>query len=590
MRSILFMAAFVVLAVLPQSGATRTAAAASKRRNTYRSRPAGKALLVRHYVGSGVCAVCHTQVYKDYEETDMGRSMSVVTPQFVGVVDLPARVSDSATNREFEVYWKRGKLYESESARDSSGQVLFRTVHRLRWIIGAGANGYGAIVKRGHYLFMAPLSFYTRARAWAPSPGYKDIDLAFSRPVLEGCLFCHSGRARPVAGTNGEYEEAPFRQLAIGCESCHGPGSAHVALMTSGMGMRGGRLDIVNPNQLSPVLSDQICEACHEIGGMRILQEGKSYLDILPGKPLNDYLAIFMTLPKRDSPPPSDQLQQYYEMIMSKCYRASGGRLRCTTCHDPHVQIPAKEAPAYFNERCLTCHTIDSCKLPMRKRSSGKIPDNCIACHMPQRPVGFIEHAALTDHRIIAYVGEPMPKSAFHKTGGIPKLVDLDLPPGKEDASQPLITLLKAYGTLAAQDPRYNPPYLRVLLEASIRQPKNALVQAALGRRDLKAGQFAKASAHLELSLKLDPMSAVVYEDLAAAMEGLGRNGEALVYQQKAVMHDPYNPILQKRLIVLYIHQKEYVQAKGAIEQYVKTFPQDLFMRRMLAIADEQAN
>ncbi len=590
MRTIVLMIALVVLAALLQSGFARSASALSKRTITSESRAIRNPSEVRHYVGSEVCAVCHTEVYKDYEATDMGRSMSIVTPQLAKVMNVPARLSDKVTDREFDVYWKNGKLYESESSRNSLGHVRFRTVHQLRWIIGAGANGYGAIVERDHYLFMAPLGFYTRAKVWAPSPGYQDIDLAFSRPVLEGCLFCHSGRARPVAGTNGEYEDPPFRQLAIGCETCHGPGSAHVALMTSGMGMRGGGLEIVNPDQLNPALSNQICEACHEIGGVRVLQEGKSYLDILPGKPLNDYLAIFMTPPKRDSPPPPDQLQQYYEMIMSKCYRASGGRLRCTTCHDPHVQIPAKEAPAYFNERCLTCHTIDSCKLPMMKRLTGRVPDNCIACHMPRRRVGFIEHAALTNHRIIAYAGEPMPDTAFDEAGKRSTLVDLDPPPGKEGISQSLITLLKAYGDLAVQNPRYNAQYLKVLQQASIRQPKNALVQAAWGREDLKAGEFGKASLHLELSLKLDPMSAVVYEDLSIAMEGLGRSDEALVNQQLAVEHDPYNPILQKRLIVLYIHQKQFVRAKAAMKQYVKAFPQDLFMRRMLALADEQPN
>lgn len=543
-----------------------------------------------HYVGSAVCAQCHTQIYEDYEKTGMGRSISKLTPQLIHAMRIPASIRDRKTHRGFDIYTEGGRLYESESAQNSSGQTLFRVTQPIRWIVGAGEDAYGGIVERGHYLFLAPLGFYTRAQTWAPAPGYDHLDLSFSRPALEGCLFCHSGRIRPVAGTNGEYQTPAFQQLAIGCEDCHGPGSAHVALMRSGIGLRGRNLEIVDPSHLSSTLANNICEKCHEIGDARVLQPGESYRDILPGKPLNDYLAIFVVPPTRSTPPPPDHLQQYYEMTMSKCYRATDGRLRCITCHDPHIELSAAEAPRYYNRRCMICHTVSSCTLPLSKRMNGKVPDDCIRCHMPQRPVGFLAHTALTNHRIIAYPGEPLPSSIYHATTpALPDLVDLDPAPGQRNTAPPLLTLLKAYGTLAVQYPKYQAPYLRVLEQLKDKHANHALVQAALGRRDLKAGEYPKALEHLRLAIRLDPMSAVVYADLSTCWQALGHLDQALQAQQQAVQHDPFNPVLQKRLIVLYIHQKQYGQATSALKQYVKTFPQDLFMRRMLALAERQS-
>ncbi len=85
-------------------------------------------------------------------------------------------------------------------------QDIFRDTHPIEWLIGAGVNGFGAIVRRDDYLFQTPQSFYSKPKTWGPSPGYELIDLGFNRPIQAGCIFCHSGRPRPIAGTNGKFE------------------------------------------------------------------------------------------------------------------------------------------------------------------------------------------------------------------------------------------------------------------------------------------------------------------------------------------------------------------------------------------------
>ena len=538
------------------------------------------------YVGSQVCANCHSDIYRSYIKTSMGRSMSEIRAKTLQELHLPATFYDSKLNRHYDVYSSDEKLFESEYETDPAGNDIFRETLPVRWTIGAGENGIGGVVQRGNYLFEAPLALYTKPMTWALAPGYEFADYSFSRPILAGCIFCHSGRANPVANTNGGYQAVPFSEVAIGCENCHGPGAKHVEAMVHDGGVDKTARAIVNPARLTPELANNICMACHELGDARILQPGKTYGDIRPGTPLDHVLSILMVPPTYESPPQPDHLQQYYSMTLSKCYRASGARLRCITCHDPHVEPSEREAPAFYNKRCLTCHTDKTCRLSPIKRQRTSPPDNCVGCHMPKRDVKFIAHASLTNHRILAQPDQPLPAVAFQQTtASLPDLIHLDPAPGKKDVPPSSLVLLQAYGELAADNANYADRYLSTLDGLKKSDQNSALVQAALGRRDLLSGKFPEAVDHLQRALHFGAPLASEYADLSTALEKLDRTDEALSAQQSAVEQDPYNPVLQKRLVLLLINQKRYTEARAGIVHYLEMFPQDSFMRKMLALS-----
>lgn len=538
------------------------------------------------YVGSQVCGECHTKIYQTYKQTDMGRSMSSVTPSLLQGLHVPATYYDQRLNRHYDVYVQNDKLYQSESAVDASGKEIFREQHQLPWIIGSGAAVIGGIAQRDDYLFEAPLALYTRSKTWELAPGYEFADLGFSRPILAGCMSCHSGRSRPIAGTSGRFDPTVFSEMAIGCENCHGPGAAHVQAVNSAGSHNSNNFSIVNPAHLTPDMANNICMACHEIGDERVLKPGKSYQDIRPGTPLDNTLSILMVPPTRESPPQADHLQHYYSMTLSKCYRASGGRLRCITCHNPHVEPSEQEASAYFDKKCLTCHTDQSCKLSHEARQQSHPADNCIGCHMPKRKVGFIAHSSLTNHLIRARLDEPFPDVAFSQTtASLPDLIHLNPAPGKKEVAPPLLTLLQAYGELAAYRPEYVAPYLKVLDKLELDEPNNALVQAALGRRCLKSGRPQEAVYHLRRSLAFGPPQGVVYSDLSEALDKLGRKKQSLAMLQKAIYLDPFNPIPRRLLVFRLIDLKQYSKAQIAMDQYLAIFPQDSFMREKFAHA-----
>jgi tetratricopeptide (TPR) repeat protein len=200
-----------------------------------------------------------------------------------------------------------------------------------------------------------------------------------------------------------------------------------------------------------------------------------------------------------------------------------------------------------------------------------------------------ISHSSATNHRIIARPDEPFPDVTFQQTtAALRDLIHLNPAPGTENAPLPPLTLLEAYGSLAADHPEYAAPYLKVLSELEQSTPENALVQAAVGRRELKNGNFAAAEDHLQRALKLAAPQATTCADLADALNRLGRKEEALAMLDEGMKLDPFNPQIQKARIGRLIDLKQYREALAAIEHYVDVFPQDTFMREQLARARQQ--
>ena len=551
------------------------------------ARPA-KANDAAGYVGSARCEPCHGEIAGTYAKTAMGRSIAPATSALMKDLSLPAHFINDRVDRHFDVVAHDGKLYESEFAIGTDATETFRDTRRIEWMIGAGMNGYGPVVLQDHYLFQAPLSFYSKPKKWGPSPGYEATDLGFNRPILAGCIFCHAGRANAVAGANGKYADPPFAELSIGCENCHGPGAAHIRAMTETQ-TAANNAQIVNPARLSPYLANNICMACHQTGDVRVLKPGKTYGDVRPGRALDETLSILIVPPTRDSPPDADHVEHYYSMTLSKCYRASGGRLSCISCHDPHIEPSATEAPAYFARKCLACHTNQNCKVPLATRMHRQPANDCAGCHMPKRDIQVISHSSATNHRILARTDEPFPEATFHQTtAALPDLIDLDPAPGHETDPPPPLTLLQAYGELAAEKPQFTAPYLDVLARLEKSGAGNALVQAAVGRRELKDGNFEAAETHLRHALELGPPQPTTCADLADALMHMNRKNESVTWLDKSIELDPYNPFTQRTLVVRLIDLKQYARARAVLEHYVEVFPQDTFIRQMLEKARKQ--
>jgi hypothetical protein len=543
------------------------------------------------HVGSRVCAQCHGLIANKYSRTDMGRSMSEMTATLLEKIPSSASIVDDRLQKHFDLYAEGGKLFQSEYAQGPDDKEIFRETHEVDWIIGSGANGFGALLKRGDFIFEAPLSFYSKTQSWSLSPGYEFGDYGFNRPILPGCIACHSGMPRAVPGGSGRFLEPPFYELAIGCENCHGAGAAHVHEMQEGDSSTGTNSlmhSIVNPAKLQPWLADNICMSCHQTGDAMVLRPGKEYRDFKPGTPLDDTLAIFMVPPRRDSPQ-TDLLEHYFSMTLSKCYRSSGGRLSCITCHDPHVEPAKQEAPVQFRAKCLQCHNEKSCALPVAVRQRKTPPNDCAGCHMPKREVQTIAHAVLTNHRIVAQAEDPYPDAAFHMTSPqTPDLVHVTAIPGKHGEEISPLLLLQAYGQLMIPNPEYRGRYFALAKQLQSSNPNNIEVLEALAALALDEKDDDKAIRYFDSAVKNGSKSPQTYEQLASLLVRTRRFPEAVNTLEPGIKLLPFDALLYRLLGVSYLTLNKNEAARRLLQPAVQTFPQDRALRQLLKDSGEK--
>ncbi len=525
------------------------------------------------YTGSKVCAGCHKSIYESYLRTGMGRSMSKPDTKLLAE---PVHVRNEALNREFRIFRDGGSLFQAESEQQD-GKSIFEAVHKLEYAIGSGENGISFIVRRGDHLFQGPLSYYAATKSWDFSPGFRQTGEGFSRPIYEACIVCHAGRPQPVPRREGQYREPPFMELAIGCENCHGPGQLHVQERGRGLKARPDT-SIVNPARLPSRLAEDICMQCHQGGDARVLLPGKVYGDFRPGTPLVRSVAIF-ALPLKEKE--VDLLEHHASMKLSKCFRGSDGKLGCLTCHNPHEQPARAQAPAYFNAKCMGCHSQRSCKLGLAARRQTVPADNCIECHMPRRSVETVSHAALTNHRIPARPSAgaiPLPEPDARRSD-LSGLVLLNAREGEPPL--PLVTRLTAYGELMARAPGLQSTYSELLKEAAQAAGDDPIVLAALGRNAL-AEKRPEAIELLSKSEANGVPAAATYLDLSEALALAGRTAESVAALERGEVTFRFSQAIRKHLILAYIRQKDYDKAKLGLTRYVEDFPEDAFMRGLL--------
>src|SRR5581483_9816123 len=289
------------------------------------------------------------------------------------------------------------------------------------------------------------------------------------------CFSCHSTGTLRL----GQASDIEPGEPGVRCESCHGPGAAHVKAP-------GARGSIRNPKRLNATQLNEFCGSCHR----KPPEVGEE----------NDWSNSW------------NVRHQPSYLSRAACFRNSAGALSCLTCHDPHT--PLSTVAAGYDKRCQSCHPAVRHQITVAGRS-------CSGCHMPQ--VTTSRELRFTNHWIGIY--DP----------------DSPLIPARRavKALRPPLRVARLEGPLL---PPADPSRLRPLFEQALARRekelgpghrKTARSAADLGLLLKSIGDAAAAEAPLRKALAIDqknsdPALSADQENLAAVLASLGRQPEAI--------------------------------------------------------------
>jgi predicted CXXCH cytochrome family protein len=530
------------------------------------------------YVGDTVCWSCHPTQAKTYQRHPMFHTLAPLGD------DLRPERYDRVTSNPFQA---GGFQYQAqrhgthvihrEASTGRDGEVLTHYQTEVQYAIGSGTHGCSFLFERDGYLFESPLSWFSQKQIWALSPGYDDRDHQhFERAVREPCLFCHSNRALAVSGTLNRYRPPIFEGFGIGCERCHGPGLLHVQQERNGLA--GGKT-IVNPADLPPRLRESVCEQCHLEGEVRILRRGRAAFDFRPGLPVDLLWSVFVKAEVQDTEHPAvGQVEQMHE---SRCFKASDGKLGCTSCHDPHSIPAAEQKVNHYRSRCLECHRQKPCRLPERARHSKSPVDNCVLCHMPRESSSDVAHHSITDHRVRVpdrqaagskrQQSSPLglPLVLFHKADEMDDL----------ESARDLGIALTRSTLVDLRRPDENADARRLLETALRKWPDDVEAWCALGMVYHQDGRPAEALAAYQRALVVNPDYELALYGAAACCTD---QEQAIVYWKKALCVDPWRSSYHSQLGKAYSGSKKWELAAGEFQAALRLNPANLDDRKDL--------
>ena len=179
-----------------------------------------------------------------------------------------------------------------------------------------------------------------------------------SETTMQDCAACHEDLVKAFAkNTHDVLEKSPRYKLANPCESCHGPGKAHIE-------GGGDKTKIISFKGKAVKSYNQQCLACHrqdhEVTGFTASTHAKQGLDCADCHSVHKAAVLTPSLKDRASNLcMSCHTLQKAQFSKPFHHRVKENAMECTDCHQPHSGIDRHQLRPSFagEEACFKCHT-----------------------------------------------------------------------------------------------------------------------------------------------------------------------------------------------------------------------------------------
>jgi len=449
------------------------------------------------------CANCHQSIYRSYIKTTMANASGPAIDAAV-----PTVLTQISSGITYRITIADGNVilrYHRAGSPTLTGQ------YKLNYFFGSGRQGRSYIYFKDHYLFEAPLSYYSAKPGYDLRPGYLQAkEMPSALPLNSRCLICHmSGVQHEDSGTVNRYSGPPFLHGGITCEACHGNTTTHV--------VHKGKGGLLSLSKLGPIERDSICLSCHLESETSVARIGRSLSDFKPGDRLSDDVSYFVYT--REQANTGRAVSQVEALTLSRCKRMSGNRMSCISCHDPHYTPAASERTSYYRSKCLACHS-----QPKYASSHYNNTPDCTSCHMPKSSTLDIPHAQVTDHRILRIESEG-PQRVEQTSNGNTLMPVAGI--GERPTNRSLGLAYYKIGLGGNPDAMEHAwTYLQKALQSN---PNDSRVLSALGFIARTRGNDTQSAEFLEKAYKLDPTNVYVANDMGVLLALSGKLKEAAI-------------------------------------------------------------
>jgi predicted CXXCH cytochrome family protein len=341
------------------------------------------------YVDNQSCAECHQKEFQDWTGSDHQMAMALPNDQTVRGDFNNTQFSNYGVNTRF--FKKDGKFFVNTETGDGSLADF-----EIKYTFGVRPLQQYLIEFPGGRMQALGAAWDTNRKQWFhlyPNERIKPDDPLHWTRLFQNwnwmCADCHSTNLKKNYDPQTETYKTTWDVINVSCQSCHGPGSAHVEWARRHEARTSNKSEAIGllVNLKSGDPHDQVtaCLPCHT-------RRARLTADDWSGRPFLDTFLPALLEPALYHADGQilEEDYEYGSFLQTKMYQDG---VRCVDCHNPHTL----KLKAEGNALCVQCHSERADRrfpklipkvydTPAHHFHKADSPGaQCVNCHMPAK-------------------------------------------------------------------------------------------------------------------------------------------------------------------------------------------------------------